>query len=134
MAWTGTGSIGGMAEESGSLYGVQFHREVRHTPQGQAILTRFVREICGCRGDWSMPNYLEEAVRAIREQVGREEVILGLSGGVDSSVAALLIHRAIGEQLTCVFVDTGLLRLNEARQVTETFKNHLGCGVVSGSR
>src|SRR5258708_27633143 len=126
MAWTGTGSIGGMADESRGLYGVQFHPEVPHTPQGQAILTRFVREICGCRGDWNMPDHVQEAVRAIREQVGREEVILGLSGGVDSSVAALLIHRAIGSQLTCVFVDTGLLRLNEARQVTETFRVHLG--------
>jgi GMP synthase (glutamine-hydrolysing) len=119
-----------MADERRGLYGVQFHPEVTHTPQGPAILTRFVREICGCRGDWNMPNYLEEAVRAIREQVGREEVILGLSGGVDSSVAALLIHRAIGSQLTCVFVDTGLLRLNEARQVIDTFGNHLGLRLV----
>src|SRR5207244_12329699 len=88
MASTETCPIAGMADERRGLYGVQFHPEVTHTLQGQAILTRFVREICGCRGDWSMPNYLEEAVRAIREQVGREEVILGLSGGVDSSVAA----------------------------------------------
>ena len=131
MASTETCSIAGMADENRGLYGVQFHPEVTHTPQGQAILTRFVREICGCRGDWNMPDYLQEAVRAIREQVGREEVILGLSGGVDSSVAALLIHRAIGSQLTCVFVDTGLLRLNEARQVTETFKTHLGLRLVA---
>jgi GMP synthase (glutamine-hydrolysing) len=131
MASTDTCAIAGMSDERRGLYGVQFHPEVTHTPQGQAILTRFVRDLCGCRGDWSMPNYLEEAVRAIRERVGREEVILGLSGGVDSSVAALLIHRAIGKQLTCVFVDTGLLRLDEARQVTETFSNHLGLRLVS---
>jgi GMP synthase (glutamine-hydrolysing) len=130
MASTDSCPIAGMANETRGLYGVQFHPEVTHTLQGQAILTRFVREICGCRGDWNMPNYAEEAVGAIREQVGREEVILGLSGGVDSSVAALLIHRAIGRQLTCVFVDTGLLRLNEAPQVIETFKTHLGLQLV----
>jgi len=131
MASTDALPIAGMADESRALYGVQFHPEVTHTLQGQAILTRFVLEICGCRGDWNMPDYLEEAVRAIRAQVGRDEVILGLSGGVDSSVAALLIHRAIGSQLTCIFVDTGLLRLNEARQVAETFKNHLGLHLVT---
>jgi len=131
MASTETCPIAGMADETRGLYAVQFHPEVTHTLQGQAILTRFVRDICGCRGDWNMPDYLEEAVRAIREQVGREEVILGLSGGVDSSVAALLIHRAIGSQLTCVFVDTGLLRLDEARQVAETFRNHLGLQLVT---
>src|SRR6266436_7081002 len=130
MASTETCPIAGMADERRGLYGVQFHPEVTHTLQGQAILTRFVREICGCRGDWSMPNYLEEAVRAIREQVGREEVILGLSGGVDSSVAALLIHEAIGEQLTCVFVDTGLLRLNEAEQVVTMFRDHYNIPLV----
>ncbi|HEX4596702.1 MAG TPA: glutamine-hydrolyzing GMP synthase, partial [Burkholderiaceae bacterium] len=131
MASTDTCPTAAMADESRSLYAVQFHPEVTHTPQGQAILTRFVRDICGCRGDWSMPNYLEEAVRTIGAQVGREEVILGLSGGVDSSVAALLIHRAIGNQLTCVFVDTGLLRLNEAREVAETFRTHLGLQLVT---
>jgi len=131
MASTDTCPIAAMADESRHLYAVQFHPEVTHTPQGQAILTRFARDICGCRGDWSMPDYLEEAVRAIRDQVGRDEVILGLSGGVDSSVAALLIHRAIGSQLTCVFVDTGLLRLNEAREVEDTFRNHLGLQLVS---
>ena len=131
IASTDTCSIAGMADENRGLYAVQFHPEVTHTQQGRAILTRFVREICGCRGDWNMPDYLQEAARAIREQVGREEVILGLSGGVDSSVAALLIHRAIGNQLTCVFVDTGLLRLDEARQVAETFRNHLGLQLVT---
>ena len=92
---------------------MQFH-PVTHTRQGTKLLQRFVREICGCHGDWNMPDYIGEAVQKIRNEVGKEEVILGLSGGVDSSVAAALIHRAIGDQLTCVFVDHGLLRLNEA--------------------
>jgi GMP synthase (glutamine-hydrolysing) len=131
MGSTDNCAIAAMADESRGLYAIQFHPEVTHTLQGQAILTRFVRDICACRGDWNMPDYLQEAVRAIREQVGRDEVILGLSGGVDSAVAALLVHRAIGDQLTCVFVDTGLLRLNEAHEVTETFKNHLGVQMVA---
>ena len=130
MASTDACAIAGMADESRGLYAVQFHPEVTHTLQGQVILARFVRDICGCRGDWNMPDFLQEATRAIRAQVGREEVILGLSGGVDSSVAALLIQRAIGNQLTCVFVDTGLLRLNEARQVVETFQNQFGLQLV----
>ncbi|MDP1260134.1 GMP synthase (glutamine-hydrolyzing), partial [Klebsiella quasipneumoniae] len=87
------------------FYGVQFHPEVTHTVQGKAMLGRFVHEICGCQSDWNMPDYIAEAVEMIRQQVGSDEVILGLSGGVDSSVAAALIHRAIGDQLTCVFVD-----------------------------
>jgi GMP synthase (glutamine-hydrolysing) len=130
MASTGNCPIAGMADEERRLYGVQFHLEVTHTLQGTAILRRFVREICGCRGDWNMPDYVAEAVARIREQVGPEEVILGLSGGVDSSVAAALIHRAIGRQLTCVFVDTGLLRLDEAAQVVETFERHMGLKLV----
>jgi len=130
MASTDSCPIAGMADESRGLYGVQFHPEVTHTLQGTALLDRFVRDICGCRGDWTMPNYVDEAVARIRAQVGAEEVILGLSGGVDSSVAAALIHRAIGRQLTCVFVDTGLLRLNEAAQVVETFEQHYGLKLV----
>jgi GMP synthase (glutamine-hydrolysing) len=130
MASTDSCPIAGMADEERRFYGVQFHPEVTHTPQGQAILTRFVREICGCRGDWNMPDYVSEAVARIREQVADEEVILGLSGGVDSSVAAALIHKAIGPQLTCVFVDTGLLRLNEAEQVIDTFDRHMGLHLV----
>jgi GMP synthase (glutamine-hydrolysing) len=121
--------IAGMADEARMLYGVQFHPEVTHTRQGRAILQRFVREICGCRADWNMPDYVAEAVARIRAQVGGEEVILGLSGGVDSAVAAALTHRAIGDQLTCIFVDTGLLRLNEAEQVMATFDRHLGVKV-----
>ena len=118
-----------MADESRGLYGVQFHPEVTHTKQGGAILQRFVHEICGCQPDWNMPDYVAEAVARIRAQIGSDAVILGLSGGVDSSVAAALIHRAIGDQLTCIFVDTGLLRLNEAAQVMDTFGRHLGVRV-----
>jgi GMP synthase (glutamine-hydrolysing) len=121
--------IAGMADEDRRYYALQFHPEVTHTPQGKAILRRFARDICGCAGDWNMGDYVAEAVARIREQVGAEEVILGLSGGVDSSVAAALIHRAIGDQLTCIFVDTGLLRKDEAKQVMETFGRHLGVKV-----
>jgi len=130
MASTQSCPIAGMADESRRLYGVQFHPEVTHTLQGQEILTRFVRDICGCRGDWNMPDYVTEAVGRIRAQAGDQEVLLGLSGGVDSSVAAALIHRAIGRQLTCVFVDTGLLRLGEAAQVVDTFQAHMGLKLI----
>jgi GMP synthase (glutamine-hydrolysing) len=109
---------------------VQFHPEVTHTYQGKAIFERFVHDICGCGKDWNMPDYISEAVAKIRAQVGKEEVILGLSGGVDSSVAAALLHRAIGTQLTCVFVDNGLLRLDEGKQVLETFAKNLGVKVI----
>ena len=122
--------IAAMADETRKYYAVQFHPEVTHTLQGKAILERFVLGICGLSGDWNMPNYVEEAVGRIRSAVGSEEVILGLSGGVDSSVAAALIHKAIGKQLTCVFVDNGLLRLNEAEQVMETFAKNLGVKVI----
>ncbi|HRK57241.1 MAG TPA: glutamine-hydrolyzing GMP synthase [Burkholderiaceae bacterium] len=130
MASTGSCPIAGMADESRRLYGVQFHPEVTHTAQGAAILKRFVRDICGCHGDWNMPDYVTEAVAQIRAQVGAEEVILGLSGGVDSSVAAALIHKAIGPQLTCVFVDTGLLRLDEGQQVVDMFKKQRGLKLI----
>ncbi len=122
--------IAAMADEARRLYAVQFHPEVTHTRQGRAILGRFVHAICGCGEDWNMTDYVDEAVAAVRRAVGADEVILGLSGGVDSSVAAALIHRAIGEQLTCVFVDHGLLRLNEAVQVMDTFARNLGVRVV----
>ncbi|HTS52643.1 MAG TPA: glutamine-hydrolyzing GMP synthase [Burkholderiales bacterium] len=122
--------IAGMADETRRLYGVQFHPEVTHTLQGRAIFERFLHVVCGLGADWNMPDYLDEAVGRIRSQVGAEKVILGLSGGVDSAVAAALIHRAIGDHLTCVFVDTGLLRLNEADQVTQTFSRNLGVKVV----
>ena len=122
--------VAAMADEDRGFYAVQFHPEVTHTIKGKEIIARFVHEICGCRHDWNMPDYVSEAVVRIREQVGDEEVILGLSGGVDSSVAAALIHRAIGDQLTCVFVDNGLLRLNEAEQVMQTFARSLGVKVI----
>jgi len=122
--------IAGMADEKRRFYALQFHPEVTHTHQGKALISRFVHGICDCSNNWTMPNYIDTAVAHIREQVGDEEVILGLSGGVDSSVAAALLHRAIGTQLTCVFVDNGLLRLNEAEQVMETFADHLGVKVI----
>jgi GMP synthase (glutamine-hydrolysing) len=129
MASTPSCPVAGMADEARGFYAVQFHPEVTHTKQGKAVLNRFVHQICGCGTDWNMPDYVSEAIARIREQVGTEEVILGLSGGVDSSVAAALIHKAIGDQLTCIFVDTGLLRLGEAEQVMETFARHLGVKV-----
>jgi GMP synthase (glutamine-hydrolysing) len=125
-----TTPLAAMADESRRFYAVQFHPEVTHTHQGKALLGRFVHDICGCGQDWNMPDYISEAVENIRSQVGAEEVILGLSGGVDSSVAAALLHRAIGDQLTCVFVDNGLLRLNEAAQVMDTFAKNLGVKVI----
>jgi GMP synthase (glutamine-hydrolysing) len=130
MASTESCPIAGMADEERRFYAVQFHPEVTHTRQGAKLLARFVRDICGCRGDWNMPDYVSEVSQKIKTQVGKEEVILGLSGGVDSSVAAALIHRAIGDQLTCVFVDHGLLRLNEAEQVMDTFAKHMHVKVV----
>lgn len=122
--------IAGMADETRRFYAVQFHPEVTHTRQGQAILNRFVLDICATRPDWIMGDYIAEAVEKIRAQVGTEEVILGLSGGVDSSVAAALIHRAIGDQLTCVFVDHGLLRLNEGDMVMDMFAGKLHAKVI----
>ena len=113
MASTPSCPIAGMADEARGYYGVQFHPEVTHTRKGRELLERFVLQIARRKPDWVMGDYIDEAVARIREQVGDDEVILGLSGGVDSSVAAALIHRAIGDQLTCVFVDHGLLRLDE---------------------
>ncbi len=130
MASTPNCAIAAMADEARGLYGVQFHPEVTHTLQGKAILKRFVLDICGCVSDWNMPDYVNEQVNNIRAQVGDDVVILGLSGGVDSSVAAALIHKAIGDQLVCVFVDHGLLRLNEAEQVLQTMTEHLGIKVI----
>ena len=130
MASTASCPIAAMADEGRKFYAVQFHPEVTHTQQGRAILERFVHDICGCGTDWVMGDYIAEAVDAIQRQVGDEEVILGLSGGVDSSVAAALIHKAIGDQLTCVFVDHGLLRLNEGDMVMEMFARNLGVKVI----
>jgi GMP synthase (glutamine-hydrolysing) len=130
MASTDSCPIAGMADEARHFYAVQFHPEVTHTVQGRALLERFVLDICDVKPDWVMRDHIAEAVEKIRQQVGDEEVILGLSGGVDSSVAAALIHRAIGDQLTCVFVDHGLLRLNEGDMVMDMFVGKLHAKVI----
>ena len=130
MASTPSCPIAGMADESRGYYAVQFHPEVTHTVKGRELLNRFVLDIAKAKPDWVMGNYVDEVVARIREQVGSEEVILGLSGGVDSSVAAALIHRAIGDQLTCVFVDHGLLRLNEGDMVMDMFAGQLHAKVI----
>ena len=130
MASTANCPIAGMAHKSQHFYGLQFHPEVTHTQQGKAILERFVLDICHANADWNMASYIDEAVAHIKEQVGDEEVILALSGGVDSSVAAALIHRAIGHQLTCVFVDHGLLRLNEGKMVMEKLAGQFHANII----
>ncbi len=130
IAETGSAPLAGIADEARGFYGVQFHPEVTHTTQGSAILQRFVHEICGCQSLWTPGNIIESMVQSVRDQVGRDEVVLGLSGGVDSSVVAALLHRAIGKQLTCIFVDNGLLRLNEGDQVMDTFAQHMGVKVI----
>jgi len=130
IARTANAPVCGIQNVARNLYGVQFHPEVNHTPRGDALLTTFVRKICGCSGQWTPGQIIEDAISRIREQVGTDQVILGLSGGVDSSVAAALIHRAIGDQLHCVFVDNGLLRLNEGDQVMATFAGNLGVKVT----
>jgi len=122
--------IAGMADEVRNFYGLQFHPEVTHTAQGSEILKRFIIDVCRCKADWSMPSFVDDQVSRIKRTVGDDEVILGLSGGVDSSVAAALIQKSIGSKLTCVFVDNGLLRLNEAEQVMATFKENLGLNVI----
>ena len=130
MCSTPTCPIAGMADEGRGFYAVQFHPEVTHTEKGREILETFVLKICKANPDWVMGNFAQEAVEKIRHQVGKDEVILGLSGGVDSSVTAALIHRAIGDQLTCVFVDNGLLRLHEREQVAQTFRDHMGMKLI----
>ncbi len=122
--------IAGMANEEAGFYALQFHPEVTHTKQGGRILSRFVLEICDCEALWNSSNIINDSINAVRAKVGSDEVILGLSGGVDSSVVAALLHKAIGTQLTCVFVDTGLLRLNEGDQVMAIFAEHLGVKVI----
>lgn len=130
MCSTPSCPIAGMFNEEKQFYGVQFHPEVTHTSKGRQMIERFVLNICGAKPSWVMGDYVAEAVETIRKEVGDEEVILGLSGGVDSSVCAALIHRAIGKQLTCVFVDNGLLRKNEREQVRETFEKNMGLKLV----
>ena len=123
-------AVAAMADEERGFYAVQFHPEVTHTLKGKDMIARFVHDICGCGRDWNMPDYVNEAIARVRAQVGSDEVILGLSGGVDSSVVAALLHKAIGDQLTCVFVDNGLLRLNEGEQVMQTFARNFGVKVI----
>ena len=122
--------IAAMAHKEKPYYGIQFHAEVTHTKQGGRMLERFVTEICGCERLWTAENIIDDAVEQIKEQVGDQEVVLGLSGGVDSSVTAMLLHRAIGKNLTCVFVDNGLLRLNEADQVMAMFGDNFGLNII----
>ncbi|HSJ47805.1 MAG TPA: glutamine-hydrolyzing GMP synthase, partial [Gammaproteobacteria bacterium] len=130
MASTDSAPIAGMADDERGYYGLQFHPEVTHTNQGGRILQRFVRDICGCETLWTPDNIVEESIENVRAQVGDDEVLLGLSGGVDSSVVAALLHKAIGDQLTCVFVDNGLLRYKEGDQVMATFAEHMGVKVI----
>ncbi|MEE9149405.1 MAG: glutamine-hydrolyzing GMP synthase [Candidatus Tectomicrobia bacterium] len=129
IASTDNAPNAGMADESRRFYGLQFHPEVTHTHQGARILQCFIHDICGCDSLWTTEHIIEDSVRRVREQVGEEKVLLALSGGVDSSVVAALLHRAIGDQLTCVFVDNGLLRLHEADQVMATCAEHMGVRV-----
>jgi GMP synthase (glutamine-hydrolysing) len=127
---TDNAPLAGMADEQRRFYGLQFHPEVTHTRQGQRIIERFLFEICGCEPLWNPSSIIEESIRAARQQVGDKHVVLGLSGGVDSSVVAAMLHRAIGDQLTCIFVDNGLLRLHEGDQVMATFAQHMGVKVI----
>ncbi len=130
IASTGNAPIVGMANDEMRFYGIQFHPEVTHTRQGQRIIERFVHEICGCDSLWIPSNIIDDAVQTVQQQVGDDPVILALSGGVDSSVVAALLHRAIGDQLTCVFVDNGLLRQGEGDAVMQTFVEHFGIRVI----
>jgi GMP synthase (glutamine-hydrolysing) len=131
LAHTLNSPFAAAADEERNIYAVQFHPEVVHTPQGHRLLSNFVHHVCDCGADWTPANFIDEQVWAIRKQVGNGRVVLGLSGGVDSAVAAALIHRAIGEQLTCIFVDHGMLRQGEAQQVVETFEREMGMHLVA---
>ena len=130
IASTDNAPIAGMADEERGFYGLQFHPEVTHTRQGEAILRRFACDIAGCDTLWTPANIIADAIEDVRARVGNDEVLLALSGGVDSAVTAALLHQAIGDQLTCIFVDTGLLRLNEGDQVMDTFSRHMGIRVI----
>ena len=130
IASTDSAPLAGMEDTGRGFYGLQFHPEVTHTRQGQRVLARFIHEICGCAADWNAGNIIDDSIARVREQVGDDQVLLGLSGGVDSSVVAALLHRAIGDQLTCVFVDHGLLRKDEGDQVMATFGRHMGIKVI----
>jgi GMP synthase (glutamine-hydrolysing) len=130
IASSANAPLAGMADEGRRFYGLQFHPEVTHTAQGAQIISRFVHGICGCRSDWQPGNIIVDHIAQVRRRVGRDHVLLGLSGGVDSSVVAALLHEALGDQLTCVFVDTGLLRLHEGDQLMDVFADHLGVRVI----
>ncbi|MGE4658147.1 MAG: glutamine-hydrolyzing GMP synthase [Gammaproteobacteria bacterium] len=130
IAVSSNSPLAAMADPFRQIFGLQFHPEVTHTQHGQLIIERFVRDICGCPPAWTPTNIISEYVEQVKEKVGSERVLLGLSGGVDSSVVAALLHAAIGDQLVCVFVDNGLLRLNEGDQVIDTFNRHLGLNVI----
>jgi GMP synthase (glutamine-hydrolysing) len=130
MCSTDSAPIAGMADETRKVYGLQFHPEVTHTRQGAEILGRFIHQICACGSDWTAENIIENTIQKVQKQVGEGHVILGLSGGVDSSVVAALLHKAIGDQLTCIFVDNGLLRYKEGDQVMATFAEHMGVKVI----
>ena len=130
VAGTASAPVSVIADEKRHFYGVQFHPEVTHTPRGKEILTRFVIDICHCEARWTAANIIDDAIGRVRRDVGEDHVLLGLSGGVDSSVVAALLHEAIGEQLTCIFVDTGLLRYREGDQVMATFARHMGVHVI----
>ncbi len=130
IASTKSAPIAAIADEKRKLFGLQFHPEVTHTKQGKQILERFVNKICGCSSNWTSANIIHDSIEHVKQLVGADQVLLALSGGVDSSVVAALMHKAIGDQLTCIFVDTGLLRLNEGNQVMETFAQHMGVKVI----
>lgn len=130
IASTDSAPIAAIENKQQKIYGLQFHPEVTHTKQGKEILGRFIHDICACGSDWNSANIVHESIENVKQKVGNDHVILGLSGGVDSSVVAALLHKAIGQQLTCIFVDTGLLRLNEGDQVMETFAKHMGVKVI----
>ena len=130
IAGTDSAPIAAISNESKRIYGLQFHPEVTHTLQGHKIIERFVLDICSCEGLWTSASIIDDAITTVREKVGGDDVLLGLSGGVDSSVVAVLLHKSIGDQLTCVFVDNGLLRLNEGDQVMQTFAKNMGVKVI----
>jgi len=123
-----------IADPKRKFYGVQFHPEVVHTPHGKDLLKNFTHNVCGCSGDWTMQNFRDEAIKKIREQVGDGKVICGLSGGVDSSVTAVLLHEAIGDQLTCIYVDTGMMRAGESEQVVTLFRDNYNIPLITKTR